>query len=565
MSTLKGSQTRPPVWAQAILDDSEHSIAEGLASSGYPPQRLRVLGTEELIVRDPKAFMRAWLSAYRNHPRYTLKNDDLWNLTRTLAILAVCVLQTDNEFVIRGRVWHETVTKPWDALLDAGLCTVLREVLDSGDIFDEFSSWLLDMMKVMEAVILCLRSNGTYKHEKPHLYNAVEHLCTALWKCCSSRQDVFGDGSPLKRLVPDLATRLRVSLRDMLQFYVLHRRDILSVVSEEYLSSRELYLMCWFYRDEPWRGRIDGLLFIPFTAIRSQPDQLATFIQREIIEKYGGDSYLARLGKAIQSLDVRDPEWGSLQYGFMGLQREILVHDGFSPYFHSTGFVPTLCTVLRKEPNRTNWTADQVQWDMIVLQCALDIVTHVTKVAPEGITALIREHNILQLVSRTILTLSNHMDDSRLQAILRLCEAYENVGKGLFARSAKNPLRKDYGRSLRREWYPLLKALDQNIVQHDTGPGQQTLARIRRAWCRVGTVGIRLDEELERKEYEKRAAKLCSWKECQWHTVEPSEPPKACTGCGETRYCGKSCQTHDWKNGHKQMCRRLKQAPHNQT
>lgn len=103
-------------------------------------------------------------------------------------------------------------------------------------------------------------------------------------------------------------------------------------------------------------------------------------------------------------------------------------------------------------------------------------------------------------------------------------------------RSTKNPLRKEYKRNLRREWYPLLNSLDEIFRQKHASAGVETMtacAEIRRVWQQMGAVGMGLDEEKERKDYEIRAVKLCSWRECQWHTDEPSDALKTCTGCGE--------------------------------
>ena len=120
-------------------------------------------------------------------------------------------------------------------------------------------------------------------------------------------------------------------------------------------------------------------------------------------------------------------------------------------------------------------------------------------------------------------------------AMMDVCISLENAGKALSARSAKNPARKDYKRNLRREWYPLLHSIDQIIAQKRTaGADVGNPVQARRAWLRVGTIGMGLHEEEERKDYDRRALKFCSWRECQWHTVEAPGRLKLCAGCGET-------------------------------
>ncbi|KZV60315.1 hypothetical protein PENSPDRAFT_760082 [Peniophora sp. CONT] len=466
------------------------------------------------------------------------------------------------------RAYH--IPKSWEALLDTGLCSLCREVLYSEMFFDEFSSWVIDMMNVMEGIFACFQAGPDYLQARPHLYDDICHLAPILWRCCWSRRDVFVDGNPLERTMPGLAMELRIRLRGMLQSYILAKR-VLTDDAESVESStlRGLYLMCWFYRDEPWNDQLEIQESIVFSDLFDRPDELARFIEQEIVDKYGADSYLTRLGVTMQSVDTSD-DYHELFATFIGTQRRILRHDAFRSHFHSTGFPRILCERFRREDGQQFSTLEnssdlnRVYVHALVTQCTLEILSITTMKAPECFPTLLREQNILQLVARAILTLSNPSSQKiDAQSVLDICKSYELVGKDLSARSNKNPLRKEYKRGLRREWYPLLQSLDQLIKQQRaTAKSVVTRLQVRMAWCRVGTIGMGLDEDEERKDYEKRATKLCSWRECQWHIVEPPEPPRACTGCGETRYCSKSCQTRDWKSGHKQMCRRLKQTPH---
>ncbi|KZV75683.1 hypothetical protein PENSPDRAFT_646975, partial [Peniophora sp. CONT] len=180
----------------------------------------------------------------------------------------------------------------------------------------------------------------------------------------------------------------------------------------------------------------------------------------------------------------------------------------------------------------------------------------------QGAAILVREHEIFRLIARGILTLSKTANNAELRSILEICASYERLGQSLVLRSSRNPLRKDYKRTLRREWYPLLQALD-SLPGNPGTSRMHNCVLMREAWFKMGKLGAGFDIAKEQDEYKRRAAKLCSWRECQWHTIEPSSPPKMCQGCGEARYCSKPCQHDDWKSGgHKQVCRRLKDVPH---
>lgn len=51
-----------------------------------------------------------------------------------------------------------------------------------------------------------------------------------------------------------------------------------------------------------------------------------------------------------------------------------------------------------------------------------------------------------------------------------------------------------------------------------------------------------LEVEREKEAYERKAAQMCGWRECQFHETKPPMPTRVCAGCGEVRYCSKGCQ-----------------------
>ena len=96
-------------------------------------------------------------------------------------------------------------------------------------------------------------------------------------------------------------------------------------------------------------------------------------------------------------------------------------------------------------------------------------------------------------------------------------------------RSGKNEFRKRFKLSLRREWYPTLKALRET---EDPGPQRHGLLEASKA---LGDA-IDLDETRERLEYEhelKHAADWrCSWNDCEYHAKRPPKT-RVCVGCNE--------------------------------
>ncbi|KAI0311235.1 hypothetical protein OF83DRAFT_775161 [Amylostereum chailletii] len=117
-------------------------------------------------------------------------------------------------------------------------------------------------------------------------------------------------------------------------------------------------------------------------------------------------------------------------------------------------------------------------------------------------------------------------------------------------------------RDLRRDWFPVLDAgwdLPQTWKKEHN-----------RAWMAWIELGIKagLKEPVERERFhrnadlaKKDARAHCAWRRCVYHRTESTSTMRTCAGCGEVRYCGKECQSRDWKEGeHKKKCRRIKAA-----
>ncbi|VDB89415.1 unnamed protein product, partial [Peniophora sp. CBMAI 1063] len=463
MSTPKAIETMPPLWARDLLSDPSRTVDEVYATAGYLKEPLREV--DELLRRDPHGFIRVWLTAYRERSPCGLRNPVLWGLTRTLSVFAHSALIPIDIEVADTRY---RPSKPWLNLLDAGLCSLCLEAVSSEDFFNEFSNWVLDMMKVMEAILGCFQAGPRFMQEKSRLCDDICELALGVWERCSTHRDIFIDGNRLERAAPGVPRQLRMLLRNMLGSYLHAKRDVLTYHpdSPEFLSTRELYLMCWFYRDEPWRDAFEMLGTVVFASLIEEHDELRRFIEQEVFLKYGAESYLKRLTVTVETVDTNDPNCHPLLASCIALQRTVLTHEGFRPYLLSSGLVRSLCEMVRREGRRQNIPPDHAHLHLLIIKSVQGILSYLTKYVSECIAALVREHDVLDIIARGILTLcSSPLEYVDTLASVEICGVYEDVGRTLAARSTKNSLRKDYKRRLRREWYPLLKSLDSVIAQ----------------------------------------------------------------------------------------------------
>lgn len=159
MNTVtKGVTERPlPVWAQDVLGGGKSTSLEWLGrflmcicshtqltacSIWYPADYPEEPSAEltDLIVGDAGAFLRTWSSLYHNRSRCRLENRDLWAYTRALSGFARDLLvDMELQRTATGHNGEYLASQSWEALLNAGLCSVMHEALSSPDFFDEFA------------------------------------------------------------------------------------------------------------------------------------------------------------------------------------------------------------------------------------------------------------------------------------------------------------------------------------------------------------------------------------------------------------------------------------------
>ncbi|KZV74074.1 hypothetical protein PENSPDRAFT_235220 [Peniophora sp. CONT] len=147
--------------------------------------------------------------------------------------------------------------------------------------------------------------------------------------------------------------------------------------------------------------------------------------------------------------------------------------------------------------------------------------------------------------------------------ITNILSVYVVIAGGVQAQVGREQLHELLLQSVRPEWYRIIHDLRRRS-KRDPQVAKKC-EKLLSIWKKLGDT-LDLVEDTERKEYErdmKRTAQLCGWSECQYSKVPSGSPTRACAGCGEVRYCSRSCQQNDWKQGgHKKRCKRLKAELH---
>lgn len=146
--------------------------------------------------------------------------------------------------------------------------------------------------------------------------------------------------------------------------------------------------------------------------------------------------------------------------------------------------------------------------------------------------------------------LNNSLLDAVMNGCLLALQTFSDVAQGIVAHSIsgggqqgrKSGLHITLRDALKIEWFPTYANLIATASADQEAPRQ---SQLKKAWLHIGeVVGLDLEREYaEVKRDARRKETCCAWKDCQWHRTHPPNPPRVCKGCGEVRYCSKSCQT----------------------
>ncbi|VDC07231.1 unnamed protein product [Peniophora sp. CBMAI 1063] len=480
-----------------------------------------------------------------------------------------------------GRNFANTGSERWYRAIDAGLLDFCQQVLDDDNTLSQiYATWTLKFFEILESMMYAIDDrckklpDGAGRHSP--LRARVLSLANQLWRGVDKRPYAFVCthwNNQSKEMYQLMLTRLLLAASKHMSATDPSGE---SLGGPEYGPFRRVALFGWFQGHNPTDtlGLVESLLVLPFTDLwpapfrtpfdipEDEPPQFTTFIKEEILDVYGPRAYLDRL-----EISLRHPQHIDARLLFLfKIIGKTIVREEFAPHVQAAGTFWSMRQAVDRQMMKG--ARDDMELFMILYQTLMifSLFTHISSVS-EGAAHLIKECDVIELLSLTIVLAVRiqplvPLGYTGLTCCLHPMQVWTELGHTLSMRSGRNLLLKAFKHAVRREWYPTLATLHtlpKGGLSHNADRDDFV-----QAWYELGmTVG--LDESKEREEYErfgKRAARSCSWKECRYHTEAAPNPSRVCVGCGEVRYCGKPCQTKDWKEGqHKKRCKRIKDKP----
>ncbi|VDB99488.1 unnamed protein product [Peniophora sp. CBMAI 1063] len=453
--------------------------------------------------------------------------------------------------------------------------------------YDQHPSLIYAILTIIDGIHLAAasiaRSTGDRTITRhPELVHLVGVLATSAW----AHRGIFVDGGRSDGYCIGWAKALRMR---MLSFLPLMYPCIIET-SDACMDYSRLVILCWYHSPDSASADINFSNAFRHLPPRSAEEQTTTgpllddddlepepvnpnynshrvawlFTQHDIIEVYGLENFLRRVDATIRQPLLRD------RFLFLFLQNieKWFPHPQILPRAAASGILTGLRDAVERQALHGE---DGFQWLTTVDFMLIAQFVSALLPAADGAAYVIRDCAIVELLARGT-RLAAHLrstepDSSAVEqrdaydsCILSL-KRFSTIAQAVNMRAGKNNLRKILRQAMRREWYPtLLHIRDvQTLILSNHRAKYTSLVS---AWKTFGEV-VGMDEAQAKKDHDhkvKRDARFCSWADCQYHG---SPPPNllACKGCGEVRYCSKSCQRKDWYNGrHKLRCRRLKQT-----
>ncbi|VDB90077.1 unnamed protein product [Peniophora sp. CBMAI 1063] len=379
-------------------------------------------------------------------------------------------------------------------------------------------------------------------------------LPAKLWHMLSVRRDIFTDGDLYDRSLPGSASKFRENLRVLLhafcpvrQVRIVNAHD-LHIKGLKYL--RSLLLLAWF------SGTQDGSdeethanIILQYACILWSGNQLPTgplsgvsddevleFFEKDVIPVYGSESFLARLRVTLELLEADDDE-GSTMTTFRDISRA-LIHPAFRAHLVSSGVLEIVMRKFRKVLDASSLDTDDMSTHITLFPTILPFINGVSKPADANplVAQLLREYDSMLWVSTGLLS-SARLNAKNTTSVTDIVRTYQAMAQRLKRQDGDEATYKLLLSSLRRVWYGTLATLHE-LQQHHYSTSREGLVLM---WRRFG-LAAGLDEDREKKEFEKHADKLCSWTTCPHHVSFSKTSTSFCKGCGKARYCSRVCQ-----------------------
>ncbi|VDB84256.1 unnamed protein product [Peniophora sp. CBMAI 1063] len=506
-------------------------------------------------------------------------NIELWDCLRSIELVARDYFADGCARGQNGPPPESTsqVDQLWRQLVEGGLPEILLGMLDCLFILQAIPCFT----HILRGLVLwCSREPLNLSHTREDVNCGILTLLKKFWEeIWVQRNLLVKKARPLYLVyhAPDVESCLAILVLAQLAAEYIALSQVTHCESpgrEAYMHFARVLVFIWLIPTMikgPPEAETQHMLFI-LVALFTQhsgrsgltPDDFSAFLDREVYAKYGAEVFLSNLDLALRAvsqaiprrsyeLDTRDT---------LDVIREYAVRPQCKRYFASSGLLQSIRDVLDGDLVRA--LPPDAQW--MVQQSGITLLQRLVTLAPAGRTAkaLLRGHSIFAIISESAIayaTAAESLPDD--QTILNIIDMYITVAGGSRARGGREELLYAMKRSLQAHWYPTYRDL-YAMVEYDArgapfGKAVQPLGH----WIELGN-SLGLEVESEKDAYERRAATLCAWEECQFHEAKPPTATRACAGCGEVRYCSKGCQKRDWKEGgHGKRCKRLKEKAHN--
>ncbi|VDB94377.1 unnamed protein product [Peniophora sp. CBMAI 1063] len=176
-----------------------------------------------------------------------------------------------------------------------------------------------------------------------------------------------------------------------------------------------------------------------------------------------------------------------------------------------------------------------------------------------SLTTITRNGRLFEVLSRVLcifVTDPSMTSTASAASDYRHCLEYLNtVGAWALVVNTKrtrNATRRDMRSVLQRSWSPTLRLLHDTLRQSRCTDEHDRLIQ---GWTALGDA-LGLDKG-EFEANHRKPEHCCAWRRCRHHYEPSAERLKACKGCGEVRYCGRTCQRLHWDDNHRRECKRI--------